>query len=138
MLNICKRESSIDVIKFLFYCILFSPSLFGLILSENLAHRARINDDCHFFSSWYFLAALCDPHPCPLLQKYHLSFRFFTVMNVFACSPTTAWIFLQTFLLVTWSLYYIFSNMRKRSGKTLRVGQIKSSFPGMGSFIYPN
>ena len=42
----------------------------------------------------------------------HLSFRFLTKVRSSSYFPVAAWIFLRTSLLVTWSLYEMFSNLR--------------------------
>ena len=42
----------------------------------------------------------------------HLSFRFLTMVRSSSYSPMTAWIFLRTFSLVTWSLYEMFNYLR--------------------------
>ena len=41
----------------------------------------------------------------------HLSFHFLTRVRSLSCSPMAAWIFLQTSLLVTWSLYEMINNL---------------------------
>ena len=41
----------------------------------------------------------------------HLSFRFLTRVRSFLYSTMTAWIFLRTSLLVTWSLYEMFNSL---------------------------
>ena len=42
----------------------------------------------------------------------HLSFRFLTRVRSSSYSPMTAWIFLRTSSLVTWSLYEMFNSLR--------------------------
>ena len=42
----------------------------------------------------------------------HLSFRFLTRVRSSSYSPMAAWIFLRTYLLVTWSLYEMFNSLR--------------------------
>ena len=41
-----------------------------------------------------------------------LSFRSLTKVRSYSCFPMAAWLFRQTSLLVTWSLFKLFSNLR--------------------------
>ena len=91
-----------------FHCVLFSAALVGLTNSIPV-HSLILSPHLFLCLPLHFLFTV----PCRIVfakpedfetWPNHLSFRFLTRVRSLSYSPMTAWIILQTSLLVTWSL----------------------------------
>ena len=99
-----------------FHLVLFSAAL--IVLAKSIPVHSLILSSHLFFRLPLYLFPFTVPCRSVFVKPEdletwpnHLSFHLLTSIRSSSYSPMSAWIFLQTSLLVTWSLYEMFNSL---------------------------